>query len=101
MQVFNRLAATVDDAHPDAHACRLKISLATMEAPMPSPWDLTTEAAKFINKVAHVSATTQIECVVSVVGAAPARPAASCVLSPRPYLLNPNAWVRTLWRGRV
>ena len=69
MQVFNRLSATVDDAHPDAHACRLKVSLATMEAPMPSPWDLTIEAAKFINKVAHVSATTQIECVVNVIAA--------------------------------
>ncbi len=59
--IFTKLSRTIDDAHPDAHACRLKISLATMDSPMGLPWDLTTEASKFINKVAHVSATTQIE----------------------------------------
>eukprot|EP00750_Incisomonas_marina_P014138 INCI17609.11.p1 GENE.INCI17609.11~~INCI17609.11.p1 ORF type:complete len:5029 (+),score=1065.32 INCI17609.11:298-15384(+) len=61
LAIFTELARTLDDAHPDAHACRLKISLVTMDSPMTSPWDVTAEAAKFINKVAHVSATNQIE----------------------------------------
>ncbi len=49
--IFRKLSRTTDDAHPDAHACRLKIALATMDSPMGLPWDLTTEASKFINKV--------------------------------------------------
>jgi len=62
LEIFGKLNRTVDDAHPDAHACRLKISLATIDAPMAvEPWNLTVEAAKFINKIAHVSATNQME----------------------------------------
>ena len=59
--IFTELTRTLDDSHPDAHACRLKIALVTMDSPMKIPWDLTAEAAKFINKVAHISAVNEIE----------------------------------------
>ena len=62
--IFEQLAQTVTDAHPDAHACRLKISLVTMDSPMQSPWDLTREAYNFIAKLAHVSAINQVGWLV-------------------------------------
>ena len=32
------------DAHPDAHACRLKISLVMLDSPVSLPWDLSQAA---------------------------------------------------------
>ena len=45
-----------NDKHPDAHACRLKISVVLLGAPVSPPWDLTSEMQCYINKLAHVSA---------------------------------------------
>ncbi len=55
MVIFRELTQTLDDTHPDAHAARLKISLVTMDSPMDSPWDLTSEATSFISKLPHIS----------------------------------------------
>ena len=44
------------DLHPDAHACRLKISLVLLDSPVSVPWDLTTEMQRYIRKLTHVSA---------------------------------------------
>jgi hypothetical protein len=40
LQVFAQLRLLRDDQHPDAHACRLKISLATLASrdKMPLDW---------------------------------------------------------------
>jgi thiol-disulfide isomerase/thioredoxin len=44
------------DLHPDAHACRLKISLVLRDSPVSVPWDLTTEMQRYIRKLTHVTA---------------------------------------------
>ena len=46
------------DEQPDAHACRLKISLVMLDSPISLPWDLSTEMAGYVHKLAHVS----VEC---------------------------------------
>jgi hypothetical protein len=48
------------DMHPDAHACRLKISLVLLGAPVSLPWDLTSEMQCYITKLAHVSANCRL-----------------------------------------
>ena len=48
------------DKHPDAHACRLKISLVMLDAPVTLPWDLTSELAGYIAKLGHVSANCRL-----------------------------------------
>lgn len=37
-QIFNVLSSLNIDRHPDAHACRLKFTLATMASSMTCPW---------------------------------------------------------------
>ena len=37
--IFKNLKVANGDAHPDAHACRLKISLVTSDSGTASPWD--------------------------------------------------------------
>jgi len=41
--------------HPDAHACRLKISLVTIDSGMKFPWDLTIECSRYAVKLDSVS----------------------------------------------
>eukprot|EP00760_Papus_ankaliazontas_P003017 PhM_4_TR11378/c0_g1_i1/m.4426 len=60
VQIFRHLGALNGDAHPDAHAVRAKISIVMMDSPVVMPWDLPEEVAKYITKLAHVSATTQL-----------------------------------------
>lgn len=55
--IFNALKLAGDDAHPDAHACRLKVALVTVDAGLKLPWDLTREAAKYVTKLGAVAAT--------------------------------------------
>ena len=43
------------DSHPDAHACRLKISFVTIDAPIICPWDLTRQCSRYITKLSHIS----------------------------------------------
>ena len=51
--IFKYFTRMGDDFHPDAHACRLKISLVTNDSGMNSPWDLTLEAARYTLKSNH------------------------------------------------
>lgn len=44
--IFAQLATACLDLHPDAHACRLKISVVTIDSGMSQPWDLTLECGK-------------------------------------------------------
>jgi hypothetical protein len=59
-KIFEALSFTCTDCHPDAHACRLKISLVTIDSGSELPWDLTTEAAKHVVKLAQVAATCRL-----------------------------------------
>ena len=61
MNIFKSLKRLGNDHHPDAHACRLKISLVTIDAPVYCcPWDLTVECSKYVTKLNHVSAGCRI-----------------------------------------
>ena len=46
--------------HPDFHAARLKVMLAQADAPTIIPWDVRKENAKYISKLAHVSARLRL-----------------------------------------
>ena len=48
------------DLHPDAHACRLKISLVMLDSPVVLPWDLSAEMASYVQKLQHVSANCRL-----------------------------------------
>lgn len=50
----------ISDAHPNAHACRCKISLVTIDSPVTCPWKIHKELAKYISKLSHVSATCRL-----------------------------------------
>jgi hypothetical protein len=53
--IFQTLAYCNNDLHPNAHACRLKISSVVLDSPVKCPWDITKEIAKYISKISHVS----------------------------------------------
>ena len=48
------------DAHPDAHACRLKVSLVMLDSPVELPWDLSAELSSYVRKLPHVSANCRL-----------------------------------------
>merc|ERR1719506_195081 len=50
----------VQDAHPDAHACRCQLSLVLAFAPVAIPWDVREEYAHYVAKLAHVSASCRL-----------------------------------------
>jgi thiol-disulfide isomerase/thioredoxin len=60
LQVFKAFDRCNDDWHPDAHACRLKIFLVTMDSGMESPWDLTTECARYSVKLDSISSNCKL-----------------------------------------
>lgn len=55
LDIFQRLQAANDDCHPDAHACRLKIFLVTIDANMELPWEQTLQCAAYIIKLDSIS----------------------------------------------
>eukprot|EP01033_Poteriospumella_lacustris_P010457 gene10460-7435_t len=60
ISIYKRFTNANDDWHPDAHACRLKISLVTIDSGMDLPWDLTIECARFIVKLDAISSACRI-----------------------------------------
>jgi len=58
--IFDTLGSANNDFHPDAHACRLKIALATIDSPVVCPWDLTKQMSNYVTKLAHVSTTCRL-----------------------------------------
>lgn len=59
-QIFNMLAAVNVDFHPDAHAVRLKMSLATMASSMACPWDPALQLECYVRKCRAVSAACRL-----------------------------------------
>ena len=58
--VFTAFARANDDQHPDAHACRLKISLVIIDSGVELPWDLTLECARHTVKLDSVSSSCRL-----------------------------------------
>ncbi|CAK9107070.1 Calmodulin [Durusdinium trenchii] len=56
--IWNQLEESLDDMHPDAHACRLKLSLAIMYARehIRPPWEVHAEYDRYLAKLPRVSA---------------------------------------------
>ena len=63
-QIFNQLEFLGNDCHPDAHACRLKLSVVTVGlgagSTMKCPWSITEEMEDYVKKHAHVSASCRL-----------------------------------------
>lgn len=60
LDIYKSYKSIQDDWHPDAHACRLKISLVTIDSGMKSPWDLTIECARHSVKLDCVSSSCRM-----------------------------------------
>jgi hypothetical protein len=58
--VERALTRPVARRHPDAHACRLKIAIVTVDSGVELPFDLTLQAARYAVKLSHVSAACRI-----------------------------------------
>ena len=48
------------DQSPDAHACRLKISLVTVNSDIAPPWHMDTEMLQYVSKLERVSAACRL-----------------------------------------
>eukprot|EP01065_Artemidia_motanka_P000909 TRINITY_DN1042_c0_g1_i1.p1 TRINITY_DN1042_c0_g1~~TRINITY_DN1042_c0_g1_i1.p1 ORF type:complete len:4224 (+),score=1358.75 TRINITY_DN1042_c0_g1_i1:274-12672(+) len=55
--IFNQIDKSTEDRHPDAIACRLRLSLAVLYSPIQLPWALHAEMDQYLNVLAHVSAS--------------------------------------------
>ena len=64
LAIFANLHAADDDWHPDAHACRLKISLVTIDSGTKCPWDLTIQCSKYITKLDSLSSSCTLVCSI-------------------------------------
>lgn len=60
LAIYSSFKSIQDDWHPDAHACRLKISLVTIDSGMKFPWDLTIECARHAVKLDSVSSNCRM-----------------------------------------
>jgi hypothetical protein len=60
-QIFQTLTrAMSEDVQPDAHACKLKLSLTCMDSPMRCPWDVASELSAYYAKLTQVSAVCRL-----------------------------------------
>jgi hypothetical protein len=60
LSIYKSFQGVSDDWHPDAHACRLKISLVTIDSGMQAPWDLTVEISRYIVKLKSISSCCRL-----------------------------------------
>ena len=63
LQIFNQLEFLGNDYHPDAHACRLKISAVTVglgEDAMKCPWSIYEEFRHYVRKHEYVSSACRL-----------------------------------------
>ncbi len=63
LQIFNQLEFLGNDFHPDAHACRLKLSAVTVglgDGSMKCPWSVQEEMKEYVVKHAHVSSACRL-----------------------------------------
>mmetsp|Transcript_14755 Transcript_14755/g.40767 ORF Transcript_14755/g.40767 Transcript_14755/m.40767 type:complete len:3812 (+) Transcript_14755:277-11712(+) len=63
-QIFNQLEFLGNDFHPDAHACRLKLSVVTVglgaDSTMRCPWSVTEEMEQYVKKHGYVSSACRL-----------------------------------------
>lgn len=63
-QIFNQLEFLGNDYHPDAHACRLKLSIVTVglgeESTMNCPWSVQEEMEEYAKKHVFVSSACRL-----------------------------------------
>ena len=63
-QIFNQLEFLGNDFHPDAHACRLKLSVVTVglgaESKMKCPWSIADEMEAYVKKHPYVSSACRL-----------------------------------------
>ena len=63
-QIFDQLEFLGNDNHPDAHACRLKLSVVTVglgaESTMQCPWSIAEEMEEYAKKHVYVSAACRL-----------------------------------------
>jgi hypothetical protein len=63
-QIFNQLEFLGTDFHPDAHACRLKLSVVTVglgaESTMKCPWSIKEELVEYTKKHEFVSSACRL-----------------------------------------
>ena len=66
LQIFNQLEFLGNDFHPDAHACRLKLSALTIglgaSSSMKCPWSVQEEMTEYVRKFSHVSSACRLTC---------------------------------------
>lgn len=48
------------DLHPDAHACRLKLSLAWLYSDNKAPWETKYDLEAYLHKLPHISADCKL-----------------------------------------
>lgn len=58
--IFDQLAKTLDDRHPDACACRIRLSLAISYSDNKAPWKLEGELHDYFGTKGHVDATCKL-----------------------------------------
>ena len=58
--IFEQLKLLSNDVSPDAHACRLKISLVTVNSDLKCPWDPSIEMLQYVSKLSAVSANCRL-----------------------------------------
>lgn len=58
-QIFGKLNFVLD-CHPNAHACRAKISLLVADSPVALAWYVPDEVSQFITKLNHVSVNCRL-----------------------------------------
>jgi len=63
-QIFNQLEFLGNDFHPDAHACRLKLSVVTVglgaDSKMKCPWSVNAEMEEYVKKHIFVSSACRL-----------------------------------------
>lgn len=63
-QIFNQLEFLGNDNHPDAHACRLKLSAVTVglgeNSAMKCPWSVYEEMTEYVKKYDYVSSACRL-----------------------------------------
>ncbi|CAL1133950.1 unnamed protein product, partial [Cladocopium goreaui] len=55
-----KVLGLVEDAHPDALACRCLVTLAVLRSGCPLPWDFRQEFAWYVSKISHISARSRL-----------------------------------------
>lgn len=58
--IFKALGRSNGDGHPDAHACRLKITYVLLDSPVPCPWSVTRQMSRYISKFSYISTACRL-----------------------------------------